>query len=152
MIYDINYQILSKLKKDAQLTSQELSQKLNSSQTKAGRSRQRLKREGYVQSYHAEVSAEKLGLEFQAFLKVQLSFHGPAQGAEFARTVSTHPEFSAAWRLTGEADYLLRFCCGDLKTLNSPIEATLLPQPAVSRVQSRIVMEQAKPDSPLPTR
>ena len=152
MIDDTNYQTLSKLQNDVQLTSQELSQKLNPSQSQAGLRRQRLKREGYIKSYHAEVSAEKLGLEFQAFLKVQFSFHSPALGTEFTRTVSMHPRFAAAWRLTGEADYLLRVYCEDLKTLNFCIEATLIFQPAVSRVQSQIVMEQAKPDSPLPTR
>ena len=152
MIDEIDHRILSELQKNAHLTSYELSEKLNLSQSQAGRRRQRLEREGYIKSYRAEINGEKLGLHVQAFIQVQLSSQGPEQGKQFARTLRTRTEIVAAWSLTGEADYLLRVFCQDLKTLNSLIQDTLLHQPAVLRVQSQIVMDQAKEDSPLPTR
>ena len=49
------------------------------------------------------------------------------------------------------ADYLLRVYCSDLAALNRLIHEILLPHPAVARVQSQIVMDQCKPDAPLPT-
>ena len=52
--------------------------------------------------------------------------------------------------LTGEADYLLRIFCADLAALNRLVQQVLLPHPAVSRVQSQIVMDKVKPDAPLP--
>ena len=53
--------------------------------------------------------------------------------------------------MTGEADYLLRVCRADLPALNALIHEVLLPHPAVTRVQSQIVMDQLKRDAPLPT-
>jgi DNA-binding Lrp family transcriptional regulator len=53
--------------------------------------------------------------------------------------------------MTGDADYLLRVYCADLASLNDLIHNVLLPHPAVARVQSQIVMDQLKRDSPLPT-
>ena len=57
---------------------------------------------------------------------------------------------TAAFTMTGEADYLLRVWCADLGALHELIHGILLPHPAVSRVQSQIVMDQLKPDAPLP--
>jgi hypothetical protein len=41
--------------------------------------------------------------------------------------------------------------CPDLASLNRLIHDILLPNPAVARVQSQIVMNQLKADSALPT-
>ena len=45
---------------------------------------------------------------------------------------------------------MLRVYCTDLEARNWPVQHVLLPHPAVSRVQSQIVMDRIKPDAPLP--
>ena len=79
-----------------------------------------------------------------------MATHEPAKVRTFTRIVETRPEIISAWTLTGEADYLLRVYCEDLAGLNALIHETLLPHPAVARVQSQIVMAQLKTDAPLP--
>ena len=74
-----------------------------------------------------------------------------AGSSSFGTLLATCPEVISAWTLTGEADYLLRIWCADLPGLNRLIHHTLLPHPAVARVQSQIVMDQLKADAPLPT-
>ena len=64
--------------------------------------------------------------------------------------IATLPDIVACWTLTGEADYLLRVWCADLPALNDLIHHRLLPNPAVARVQSQIVMAQPKADAGLP--
>jgi DNA-binding Lrp family transcriptional regulator len=86
----------------------------------------------------------------QAFVQVQMAAHAPETAREFLRLIATLPEVVACWTLTGEADYLLRVWCADLPALNDLIHHRLLPNPAVARVQSQIVMAQPKPDSGLP--
>lgn len=143
--------LLDALQKDAHLTAQELGALLNLSPSQAGRRRQRLEAEGYIQGYSARLDPVRLGLAVQGFVQVQLGTHGPEQSKSFARLVSTRPEVTSAWTLTGEADYLLRVYCADLPALNRLIHEVLLPHPAVARVQSQIVMDQLKRDAPLPT-
>ncbi len=143
--------LLAALQKNAQQTSQQLGDLLNLSPSQAGRRRQRLETEGYIEGYAARVSAQRLGLGVQAFVQVQMATHEPGQVAEFVRLIDTRPEITSAWILTGEADYLLRIYCANLGELNKLIQETLLPNPAVARVQSRIVMDQRKADGPLPT-
>ncbi|MGB7261975.1 MAG: Lrp/AsnC family transcriptional regulator [Albidovulum sp.] len=142
--------LLAALQRNAHLTSQELGDALNLSPSQAGRRRQRLEAEGLIQSYAAKLDPLKLGLAVQAFVQVQMVRHGSETTAAFSRLVATQPEITSAWTLTGEADYLLRVYCEDLAGLNKLIHQVLLAHPAVSRVQSQIVMDQFKPDAPLP--
>ena len=142
--------LLSALQTDAHLTANELGERLNLSPSQAGRRRQRLEAEGYIRGYAARLAPEKLGLAVQAFVQVQMGTHGPEQSKSFARLCATQPGIVSAWTLTGDADYLLRVYCADLSALNDLIHGILLPHPAVARVQSQIVMDQFKPDAPLP--
>lgn len=143
--------LLAALQADAHLTAQQLSELLNLSPSQAGRRRQRLESEGYIQGYFARLDAAKLGLQVQGFVQVQLASHGPEQSASFASLISTRPEITSAWTMTGEADYLLRVYCADLPGLNILLHDVLLSHPAVARVHSQIVMDQLKRDAPLPT-
>ncbi|MEE9428585.1 MAG: Lrp/AsnC family transcriptional regulator [Paracoccaceae bacterium] len=144
-------QLLKELQKNAQLTSQQLGDILNLSPSQAGRRRQRLEADGYIESYTARLCPVRMGLNVQAFVQVQMATHEPAQVAEFTRKVGILPEITSAWTLTGDADYLLRVYCEDLTALNRLIHDIILPMPSVARVQSQIVMNQLKADAPLPT-
>lgn len=151
MLDETDLRLLSALQKNAHLTAQELGDLLNLSASQAGRRRQRLEAEGYIESYIAKLNPVRLGLSVQAFVQVHLGTHGPEQSKGFATLIDTRPEIVSAWTLTGDSDYLLRAYCDDLSALNRLIHEVLLPHPAVSRVQSQIVMDQLKRDAPLPT-
>lgn len=147
---DTDKRLLAALQSDARLTAQDLSDRLNLSASQIGRRRQRLEDQGLIEGYRARLSPEQLGLGVQAFVQVQMATHAPDKVRTFTRIVGTRPEITSAWTLTGDADYLLRVYCEDLSALNSLIHETLLPHPAVARVQSQIVMDQLKTDGPLP--
>lgn len=151
MLDTTDTRLLAALQKDAHLTAQELGEILNLSPSQAGRRRQRLEAEGFIQGYAARLDPARLGLNVQGFVQVHLNSHGPEQSSSFARLVSTRTEITSAWTMTGEADYLLRVFCQDLPALNALLHEVILPHPAVARVQSQIVMDQLKRDAPLPT-
>tara|TARA_R100000655_G_scaffold35572_1_gene69192 strand:- start:105 stop:563 length:459 start_codon:yes stop_codon:yes gene_type:complete len=148
---DIDKRLLAALQKNAHLTAQELGEKLHLSPSQAGRRRQRLETEGYIQGYTVRLNPERLGLTVQGFVQVHLGTHGPEHSASFARLLATRPEIVSAWTMTGDADYLLRVYCADLPSLNRLIHDVLLPHGAVAKVHSQIVMDQLKRDGPLPT-
>ncbi|WP_295316815.1 Lrp/AsnC family transcriptional regulator [Roseobacter sp.] len=151
MIDETDTRLLAALQKNAHLTAQQLGDILNLSPSQAGRRRQRLEAEGFVQAYIARLDPAHLGLHVQGFVQVHLGTHGADQSRSFARLVNTRPEITSAWTMTGDADYLLRVYCADLPALNALIHDVLLAHPAVARVHSQIVMDQLKQDGPLPT-
>lgn len=150
MIDQTDKRLLAELQANAQLTAQELSERLNLSASQIGRRRQRLEAEGLIRGYGAKLDPARLDLNVQAFVQVQMTTHGAESTRQFSRLVSMQPEIVSAWTLTGEADYLLRVYCPDLAALNRLIHQILLAHPIVARVQSQIVMDQFKPDAPLP--
>lgn len=79
-----------------------------------------------------------------------MAAHSPQGRKELSAPRAPLPEATGCPTLTGEADRLPRLCCADLPALNTLIHQQLLPKPAVSRVPSRIVMDQPKPDAGLP--
>jgi DNA-binding Lrp family transcriptional regulator len=151
LLDDLDSRLLSEVQRNAMLTAQELGERLNLSASQAGRRRQRLETEGYITGYTARLDPDRVGLTVQAFVQIQMATHSPNGARSFATLISTRPEIISAWTRTGEADYLLRVWCTDLSGLNRLIHEVLLPHPAVSRVQSQIVMDQFKPDTSLPT-
>ncbi len=143
-------QLLATLQQDSTQTAQDLGEALNMSASQAGRRKHRLEAEGYIAGYRAHVTPEKVGLTVQAFIQIVMATHTEENAKHFVRLTKTQPEIVGAWMLTGDADYLLRVYCADLSALNMLVQQVLLPHPAVSRVQSQIVMERVKPDAPLP--
>ena len=147
----VDLSLLRELQRNAQLTTQELGHMLRLSPSQAGRRRQRLESEGYVNAYVARLNAEKLGLSVQGFIQVYLNTHNTDTARSFAQLVDTRDEIISAWTMTGDADYLLRVFCEDLAGMNQLIHNVLLPHDAVAKVHSQIVMDQPKADSALPT-
>ena len=142
--------LLSALQKDSAATAADLSAQLNLSASQIGRRKQRLEAEGYITGYRADVAPDRVGLMVQAFVQVVMATHSEKNARDFVRLTQITPKIVGAWTLTGDADYLLRIYCPDLSDLNRFVQQVLLPHPAVSRVQSQIVMERVKPDAPLP--
>ncbi|MEY1556083.1 Lrp/AsnC family transcriptional regulator [Yoonia sp. R2331] len=142
--------LLAALQDNAMMTAQELSDRLHLSASQAGRRKQRLEAEGYIRGYRADVVPERVGLGVEAFIQIVMATHTEKNARDFLRVTKTQPGIVGAWTLTGEADYLLRVFCSDLAALNRMVQQVLLPHPAVSRVQSQIVMERVKADAPLP--
>ncbi|MEM9855592.1 MAG: Lrp/AsnC family transcriptional regulator, partial [Pseudomonadota bacterium] len=141
--------LLDALQRDAQLTAQELGERLGLSASQTGRRRQRLEAAGFIRHYAARLRPAKLGLDVQAFIQVQMASQVPEHARDFLKTVRGRSEIVSAWTLTGEADYLLRVFTPDLARLNLLIHDVLLPMKAVARVQSQIVMDQPKSDTGL---
>jgi len=150
MLDQIDKNLLTKLQQDAQLTITQLGDALGLSASQAGRRRQRLEAEGYISGYRAHLAPKSVGLSVQAFIQVHLDRHGPDTAKAFARLTNAQRQITAAWTMTGDADYLLRVFAEDLSDLNRLIHDVLLPHPTVAHVHSQIVMDQLKADSALP--
>ena len=150
MLDDIDRRLIRALQANADLTAQELAETINLSPSQAGRRRQRIEDAGYLTGSRAIADPAKLGLGVQAFVQVSLASHAPDGAADFHRLIRAETHVTAAFTLTGDADYLLRVWCADLQGLHRLLHSIILPHPAVSRVQSQIVMDQMKPDAPLP--
>jgi DNA-binding Lrp family transcriptional regulator len=150
MLDDADRRLLNLLQRRAEMTAEELGQALTLSASQAARRRRRLETAGFVTGYGARLDPARLGLTVQAFVQVEMAAHSADRAKSFLSLVSTLPEVTGCWTMTGQADYLLRVWCADLADLNRLIQERLLPHPTVARVNSQIVLDQPKRDTELP--
>lgn len=150
MLDPVDLKLISILQENATLTALELSDILHLSSSQIGRRKQRLEADGYIEGYHAKLSPKLLGLDVQAFVQVAMAGHTSANAKEFETLVARTPEVVSLWTLTGDADYMLRVFCKSLVALNTLVHDVFLPQEAVARVQTKIVMKQLQKDTGLP--
>ena len=146
----IDSRLLELLQGNAQNSSQSLSEVLNLSPSQIGRRRQRLEQEGFITGTTCKVNAEKLGLSVQAFIQIQTGVHTAETHSSISRLIQRQPEITAAWTMTGDADYLLRVYCADLAALNNLIQNVLLPHPSIAGFRARSSWISSRSTRPCP--
>ena len=142
--------LLALLQEDAQLTNNELAEKVNLSPSQCSRRRQRLEDEGLILGYRAVLDREKLGFPLVNIVTVTLSTHNRNNAQRFRDLVARLPEVQEAHALTGEMDYFLKVVTPDLKSLSAFVNDELLPHEAVQHVKTAIVLETLKETGALP--
>ena len=142
--------ILQALQRDGRMTSHDLAEATALSPSQCARRRRRLEEFGIIKSYRARLSRRKVGLGVSAFVQVSLANHQHDDINAFLRLLELNPLILEACKLTGPTDFLLRVATADLDQMNHLISKVLLPHPAVSHVQSHVVLEWLKEDGMLP--
>ena len=142
--------ILAQLQRDARLTNNELSTKVNLSPSQCSRRRQRLEDDGFIRSYRAVLDRDRLGFPLVNMITVTLATHNRDNARRFAQLLENLPEVQEAHALTGEMDYILKVVTPDLKSLADFVNGVLLPHDSVQHVKTAIVLETLKETGALP--
>ncbi len=147
---DFDIKLLDALQEDGRLTNFELGERVGLSPSQCSRRRAALEASGAIASYHAQLSAEALGLGVLVFVQVTLSTHSPGNSKRFQKLIGGLPEVQEAYALTGEADYQIKLVVPDLKSLSRILNDVLLPHDSVEHVRSSIVLDCLKQTARLP--
>lgn len=142
--------LLAELQRNGRLTNADLAERIHLSASACLRRVQRLERDGVIAGYRADVSAERLGLGLQAFVRVQLKHHDSAAVAGFAALVNGWEEVIACHALTGDMDYLLRVVVRDMAHYSRFVLDTLLKHPSVQDCKTSFVLDRVKSTTALP--
>src|SRR5260370_7995982 len=133
---EFDIKLLKALQEDGGLTNNELAELICLSAAQCSRRRAALEESGVIESYHAVLSAEAVGLEVLVFIQVGLATQSPDSGQAFVKLIDGIEEVQEAFSLTGDADSLLRMVVPDLKSLPHILTHLLLPPPTSSHAHS----------------
>jgi DNA-binding Lrp family transcriptional regulator len=142
--------LLAALQEDGRLTNQELADRVGLSSSQCSRRRAALEAAGIIESYHAHLSAEALGLGVVVFVAVTLATHSPDTSKLFRQLIDGLEEVQEAYALTGTADYLVKLVVPDLKALANILNDVFLPHASIQHLHSSIVLDRLKQTSRLP--
>lgn len=147
---EFDIKLLNALQADGRLTNNELANRIGLSASQCSRRRAALEESGVIESYHAVLAAEAVGLDVLVFIQVGLATHSPDSAQAFVRLIDGIEEVQEAFSLTGDADYLVKLAVPDLKTLSRILNDVFLPHRSVARVHSYVVLDRVKQTTRLP--
>jgi DNA-binding Lrp family transcriptional regulator len=148
---EFDLKLLNALQEDGRLTNNELADRIGLSASQCSRRRAALEGAGVIESYHAVLAAEAVGLDVLVFIQVGLATQSPDSAQAFVKLIGGMEEVLEAFSLTGEADYLVKMALPDLKAL-SGILGVLLAHRSVAHVRSSVVLDRVKQTTRLPLR
>ena len=134
-------QILELLQENAQLSNQELAERIGLSPSPCLRRVRALEQSGFITGYRALVDARKLGLTLLALVHIAMDRHTPDRFANFEKQVARLPEVLECLLITGqEADYQLKVVVQDMDAYQALLLNKITRIEGVTGVHSSFVL------------
>jgi len=145
---EIDLRILSELQKDGRIRINELASRVGLSLPPCLRRVRSLRARGVITAFRATIDEKVLGYEVVSFVSIQLTSQAKATLEAFEASIAALPLVLQSWRLSGEADYLLKCIAPDVEGMHQQLRQ-FAALPEVRTIRSLPVLGVAK-DAPLP--
>jgi len=110
----IDLKILKILQENSKITNLDLSKQIGLSPAPTLERVKKLESTNIIESYHAKVSAEKIGLNVGTFVLVTLAWSKENALENFIEKISKIDEVTEAYIITGDGDFLLKITTKDI--------------------------------------
>ena len=145
---DIDRKILSELQKDGRIRINELASRVGLSLPPCLRRVRSLRARGVIQSFRATIDEKVLGYEVASFVLIQLTSQARPTLETFEAAIAALPLVLQSWRLSGDADYLLKCLAPSVEGMHQQLrQFTAMPE--VRTIRTFPVLGSSK-DAPLP--
>lgn len=143
-IDDVDIKILRQLQVNARLSIKEIAANVNLSTTPVYERIKRLQRDGIISQYIAVLNAEKLNRGFVVFCSVKMNRLSRDIAQSFAQTISTIPEVTECYNISGQYDYLLKIHAPNMKYYQEFVLNVLGIIEHLGSLESTFVMDEIK--------
>ncbi len=146
----IDRKILQKLQQDGNITNAQLAKDIGLSPAPTLERVKKLEQNGIIQSYHAELNKEKIGIGVSIFVLVTLSSHKMNQINSFVEKIKLIPEVIECHHITGQGDFLLKILTKDIPSYQTLILNTLSQIEEIGNMRSMVNLNTYKHSKVLP--
>ena len=144
MIDDFDCRIIHHLTLDGRMSINELSERVNLSQTPVARRVKKHEDNKIITGYTALIDETRLGFSFSVFVSVRLEKQIDDNLAKFERRINTMPEVVDCWLMTGSYDYLLRVVTQNIEDYEKFLLGELTRTEGVASIESSIPLRRVK--------
>jgi len=149
-IDSVDISILKQLQVDANLTAQEVADKVNLSTSPCWRRINRLEKSGVIQKKVALLNPQKLGMQMVTFVSISLSKNDEESLEIFEEQVQQFPEIVECYTVTGTMDYFLKIITRDIQHFEQFLRQHLAQLPLIREMHSNVAVTQIKYTTELP--
>ena len=146
----IDRKILRAMQDNGRLTNLELAETISLSPTATAERLKRLNRDGYIQSYTARLSPEKLDRGMLVFVEVKLDRTTPDVFDAFSKAVRRSDDVMECHMVAGGFDYLVKARVKGMEAYRAFLSDIILSLPGVRETHTYPVMEEVKNTGKLP--
>lgn len=136
--------LLAALQRDCSQTHQQLAEQVHLSASQCSRRVQRLMESGLIAKTVALLKPEAVGLTVSAYVMVTLRTHAFNDVGRLNQDLARHEEIVELATLTGEADYVIKLRCRDMKHLSEFLNDRLMAHPEVATIKTSMVLQPLK--------
>ena len=141
---DIDRKILSTLQDHGRMTNVDLAERVGITAPPCLRRVRSLEKAGFIEGYHAELNADKLGFGITVFAMVSLRSQKDADLKAFEARVQSWPLVREAYLLNGEIDYILKIIARDLAEYKSFLTEQITAAEEVEHVNTALMINATK--------
>ena len=145
---DIDLRILSELQQDGRIRINELAARVGITAPPCLRRVRALRSRGVIQAVRATLNERMLGYEVTTFVLIQLDSQMLSAIEAFEAAVAAVPRFLQCWRISGDADFMLKCVAPDVSDMRQQL-LQFAGLPNVRKIRSFPVLGVSK-DAPLP--
>jgi len=143
-------QILKILQDNSKITNLDLSKNIGLSPAPTLERVKKLEQSGIVQSYHALVDPQSIGLNVKTFVLVSLAWQKENALNNFMDKIKAIKEITECYIITGEADFLIKIICKDIPTYEQLLFKTLSQIEEIERLKTLMTLSTVKDTKILP--
>lgn len=145
----LDRKILFELQRDAAIGLEALGEAVGLSRNATWRRVRALDQSGVIRERVAVLDADKLGLKLSVFIQIRTNRHDPEWLSNFAKATQEMPSILAAYRMSGDLDYLVHARVSDMAAYDA-LYQELIRRVDMSDVAASFVMEELKETTALP--
>jgi len=143
-------QILDALQHNGSLTTQEIADRINISQSPCWRRINKLEEQGLIDKKVTLLNREKLGMDVVVFATVNLTTQGRDNLEGFEREIEILPEVMECYTMAGTWDYMLKIVAKDIRHYEMFVREKLTRLDNIREVHSHIAVTEIKNSTALP--
>jgi len=148
----IDLKVLRILQDNSKITNLDLSKKIGLSPAPTLERVKKLEQSGVVESYHAKVNPQTMGLNVKTFVLVSLAWQKENALNNFLDKIKEIEEITECYIITGEADFLIKIVCKDIPTYEQLLFKTLSQIEEIERLKTLMTLSTVKDSKVLPYR
>ena len=140
------------LQQNSKITNLDLSKRIGLSPAPTLERVKKLEQNNIIESYHAKVNSQAMGLHVKTFVLVSLAWQKENALENFLKQIESIKEITECYIITGDADFLLKIVCKDLPSYEQLLFKTLSQIEQIERLKTLMTLSTVKEQKVLPPR
>jgi DNA-binding Lrp family transcriptional regulator len=147
---NIDHKVLEILQSNAKITNAQLSKEIGLSPAPTLERVKKLETTGIIQSYHAQIDREKVGLGVTTFVMISLTGHKKQVTDAFVEQINVIPEVIECHHVTGSCDFLIKVIAKDISSYQQLMLEKINEIEQVASTQTMVILSTFKESKILP--